>query len=370
MVIECPGCHETYTVDMPSVAPDGVEIHCKNCNRTFLIRPHGAQKPAATPTDQPSPPPPPPIATEQEPSALSPVETETRTDFDPSLFLLRDEIPYAIVQAYEEIGGTPTPAAVQAQVPDPTPMEPPEDTWSPPEMDEPLDDEAHDVLLDSGELDDTLEMGAIGGDEYFSTPYPLGQDMVVGKKRPKRRLRLWIGGGLVAVLVVALAFLAARCATRVSWQDVKKLGRGALSILPLNKLESGKIQISDLEGRFQDRARKEPSVFVIEGKVTNRYKGPCHSIQVKGILFDERGNPAAEKVVYCGNVLTASEIKSTSRKKIEQSLQNAYGSTLSNFNIEPGKSVPFMLIFFDPPAKLSEFSLEVHEYTLQDQSGG
>jgi hypothetical protein len=29
-----------------------------------------------------------------------------------------------------------------------------------------------------------------------------------------------------------------------------------------------------------------------------------------------------------------------------------------------------MLIFFDPPGKLSEFSLEVHEYTLQDQSGG
>ena len=43
---------------------------------------------------------------------------------------------------------------------------------------------------------------------------------------------------------------------------------------------------------------------------------------------------------------------------------------LSNFNIEPGKSVPFMLIFFDPPGKLSEFSLEVHKYTLQDQSAG
>jgi hypothetical protein len=90
---------------------------------------------------------------------------------------------------------------------------------------------------------------------------------------------------------------------------------------------------------------------------------------VKGTLFDERGNPAAEKTVYCGNVLSVKQIKSSSRKKIEQSLQNAYGSTLSNFNIEPGKSVPFMLIFFDPPGKLSEFSLEVHEYNLQDQSG-
>ena len=207
-------------------------------------------------------------------------------------------------------------------------------------------------------------------DEYFSTPYPLGQDLVVGKKRPKRRLRLWLGGGLVAVAAVALALLAPKCSFQPSWQKVKELGLGVISWLPLNRLDSGKIQISDLNGYFQDRAGKEPPVFVIEGNVTNHYKSPCHSIQVKGILFDERGNPAAQEIVYCGNVLPTAKVKASPRKKIEQSLQNAYGSTLSNFNIEPGKSVPFMLIFFDPPGKLSEFSLEVYKYTLQDKGNG
>jgi predicted Zn finger-like uncharacterized protein len=360
MVIECPGCHETYTVDMPSMAPDGVEIHCKNCNRSFLIRPHGARRAAENPVEKALPPPTPSIPSDRDGPSLFPEETGTQTELDASLFLQRDEIPYSIVRAYEEIGSTPASA----------PLEEPEDVWSPPDAPQPLDAEPPDILLDADEMDEPGQMGGLGGDEYFSTPYPLGQDLVVGQKRPKRRLRRWLWGGLVAVLVASLAFLASKCATQAPWQKLKELGQGAFSLLPLNKLDSGKIQISDLNGYFQDRARKETHVFVIEGNVTNGYKSPCHSIQVKGILFDERGNPAAEKIVYCGNVLPVKQIKSSSREKIEQSLQNAYGSTLSNFNIEPGKSVPFMLIFFDPPGKLSEFSLEVYEYTLQDQSGG
>jgi len=361
MVIECPGCHETYTVDMPSMAPDGVEIHCKNCNRTFLIRPHGAQRSAEDRVERTSPPPAPSIPSDRNGPTLFPEETGTPTEFDASLFLQRDEIPYSIVRAYEEIGDTPVSA----------PFEEPEDASPPPpEGAEPLDAEPPDVLLDTSEEDEVGQMEELRGGDYFSTPYPMGRDLVVGQKRPKRGLRRWLLGGLLALLVASLALLAGKCATQVSWEKLKKLGQGAFSLLPLNKLDSGKIQISDLNGFFQDRARKEAPVFVIEGNVTNGYKSPCHSIQVKGILFDERGNPAAEKTVYCGNVLPVKQIKSSSRKKIEQSLQNAYGSTLSNFNIEPGKSVPFMLIFFDPPGKLSEFSLEVHEYTLQDQSGG
>ena len=362
MIIECPGCHETYTVDMPSVAPDGVEIHCRNCNRTFLIRPHGARKSAENPAGTISPPVSPPVEKDRNPPSFPPREGGAETQLDSSLFLQREEVPYSIVQAYERIG---KPRATPAS------LEEPEEIWSPPRAPEPLEPEPPDLLLDQEEVDDIGQLSGLGGaDEYFSTPYPLGKDLVVGKRRTKRRLRLWVGAGLAVALIVSLALLAGRCANRVSLQKAKELGQGALSLLPWNKLESGKIQISDLKGYFQDRARKETPAFVIEGNVTNHYKGPCHSIQVKGILFDERGNPAAEEIVYCGNTLSAAEVKSLPRKKIERTLQNAYGSTLSNFNIEPGKSVPFMLIFFDPPDKLSEFSVEVHGYNLQAQGKG
>lgn len=359
MIIECPGCQETYEVDMPSVASDGIEIHCKNCNRSFLIRPHGAQSPGSGPRGNdlaPSP----PAAPVTDESSIPPQGARIETEFNESVFLQRDEIPYSIVQAYEEDGGRQAPARVEE----------PEGIWSPQDAQETGDVEPSDIPLHEDEMGEPDQLGGLAADEYFSTPYPLGQDLVVGQRRPKRRLGLWVGGGLVAVVVVLVALLAGRCSGQQSWERVKKLGQGAISLLPFNRLESGKIQISDLNGYFQDRAQKKASVFVIEGNVTNRYKSPCHSIQVKGILFDERGNRAAEEVVYCGNVLTTAQIKSSSRKKIEQSLQNAYGSTLSNFNIEPGKSVPFMLIFFDPPGKLSEFSLEVHQYTLQDPDSG
>lgn len=355
MIIECPGCQETYEVDMPSIAPDGIEIHCKNCSRRFLIRPHGAPSSTNGPSDKGRPPSSPAASETDNPSVLLKT-VQAETDFNESVFLQQEEIPYSIVQAYEEIRGKQTPAPFVGGLETPHPLDAHEDR----------DDEQPDIFLDPDELGEPNQLEGLANDDYFSTPYPLGQDLVVGRKRSGPRLRLWAGGGLAVVVVVAVALLVGKCSGKESWQRVKEFGQGALSLLPFHRLESGKIQISGLNGTFQDRAGKGSAVFVIEGNVTNRHKSPCHSIQVKGTLFDERGNPSVEEVVYCGNILKTKQIKSYSRKKIEKILQNTYGEKLSNFNIEPGRSVPFMLIFFDPPGKLSEFSVEVHEYTLQE----
>jgi hypothetical protein len=281
---------------------------------------------------------------------------QTEADFNQSVFLQKEEIPYSVVRAYEEIRDKPTLTLLEEEMGTPHPLEPQDHE----EYEQP------EIFLDSDEVGEPNHMEGLADDDYFSTPYPLGQDLVVGRKRSGSRLGLWVGGGLAAVVVVAVALLVGKCSGQESWQRIKEFGQGALSLLPFHKLESGKIQIADLNGTFQDRAGKGSSVFVIEGKVTNHHRSPCHSIQVKGTLFDERGNPSVEGAVYCGNILTRKQIRSYPRKKIEKMLQNTYGETLSNFNIEPGKSVPFMLVFFDPPGKLSEYSVEVHEYTLQE----
>jgi len=357
MIIECPGCQETYEVDMPSVAPDGIEIHCKNCSRRFLIRPHGASSATNVQPDKGAPSASPvPSGSNDLPPSLKTAQAET--DFSESVFRQPEEIPYSIVRAYEEIGDKPKLTPLEERVETPPPLELLEDRG----------DEEPEIFLDSDEVGEPDRLEGLANDDYFSMPYPLGEDLVVGRKRSRPRLGRWVGGGLAVVMVVLVAFLAGKCSGKETWQRVKDFGQGVLSLVPFHKLESGKIQISDLNGNFRDRAGKESAAFVIEGRVTNHYKSPCHSIQVKGTLFDERGNPSVEGVVYCGNILTTKQIKSYPRNKIENMLQNAYGETLSNFNIEPGRSVPFMLIFFDPPEKLSEFSVEVHGYTLQEPS--
>jgi hypothetical protein len=116
-----------------------------------------------------------------------------------------------------------------------------------------------------------------------------------------------------------------------------------------------------LNGYFVTRG-KDNRIFVIEGKATNEYKSPCSFLRATGSLFNEKGDIAAKEVAYCGNIFNLRELQTYSKKIILERLANAYGSTLSNLNIEPDQSLPFMLVFFDPPANISEYSVEVLDF--------
>lgn len=105
---------------------------------------------------------------------------------------------------------------------------------------------------------------------------------------------------------------------------------------------------------------------MIEGNVTNHHATACKFIQVKGTLFDGKGDRAAEQTAYCGNVLKRQEIQTLPPERIREILQRPSGASLSNLSIEPGKSVPFMLVFPDPPENVSEFSVEILGYQKEE----
>jgi hypothetical protein len=101
--------------------------------------------------------------------------------------------------------------------------------------------------------------------------------------------------------------------------------------------------------------------------------------KVKGVLLDSRGNKVQEKEVYSGNILSEKDLKEMSKGAVDKSLSSQFGISFSNVNIQPNKSVPFMIVFMDlspdrgpgkpaadpaakpgeAPAKLSDFTVEV-----------
>jgi hypothetical protein len=131
---------------------------------------------------------------------------------------------------------------------------------------------------------------------------------------------------------------------------------------PSDKADAGNTQITFLEqfiaGDFVEN-KKAGRLFVIKGKIRNDYSAPRNFIRVKGAVYTKDGQIVQNRVVYCGNALSDTDLRMLDMPNINRKLGNRFGDRKSNFKIPAGKVLPFMLVFSDLPRQLSEFSVEV-----------
>ena len=100
-------------------------------------------------------------------------------------------------------------------------------------------------------------------------------------------------------------------------------------------------------------------LFVIKGKVRNNYPAARNFIMVKGALYAADGKLVKENTVFCGNVFPDSELQTVDKATIETRLRNKFGDQRSNFQVTPGKVLPFMIVFSDLPEDFGEYSVQV-----------
>ncbi|HSL92212.1 MAG TPA: DUF3426 domain-containing protein, partial [Candidatus Limnocylindrales bacterium] len=103
------------------------------------------------------------------------------------------------------------------------------------------------------------------------------------------------------------------------------------------------------------------NLFVIKGQVANMGRNRKSGIRIHATLLDGRDQAVVEKTIYAGNVLPGETLRTASRVKIEEALSNRFGDRLANMDIAPGKSVPFMVVFFDAPEGISAYRIEAKD---------
>jgi hypothetical protein len=81
-------------------------------------------------------------------------------------------------------------------------------------------------------------------------------------------------------------------------------------------------------------------------------------IRVSAALLDNTDKVLMEQTVYAGNVVSAARLKAEDRATLEKALANPLGEHLSNMDVLPGKSVPFMVLFFDAPEEMVSYRVE------------
>jgi len=124
---------------------------------------------------------------------------------------------------------------------------------------------------------------------------------------------------------------------------------GNMKIIPLEKT---------IKGKFVDNS-KSGQLFVIRGKIKNDYDHPRSYIKVTGKIYLKGKKIAKTATVYCGNMLTNSDLAAMDITEISKKLRNRSGDKRSNFKVKTGNSVPFMIVFDKLPQNLDEYTVEV-----------
>ncbi len=247
----------------------------------------------------------------------------------------------------------PTPDTTEAPSPD-LPPPPPE-----PEIPSFVSGEKPDAPEErpSEEAEETTKRETREPSRAEPSPYEVVPRKIIQKKKKKAfagKLLLLI---LVLLLVVAAggAFLAF---TEKGNEILLSYAPQIRSIFGIKEAVKGpKFKITNLIGYYEDN-KKAGKIFVIKGEIINLTKTAKSGLMVKGELLDKKGELIAEKTVYAGNPLTSEKLKTASRFEIDNALNNKLGKNLSNIDVQPGSSVPFMIVFFDLKGEVEAYRVE------------
>lgn len=107
-----------------------------------------------------------------------------------------------------------------------------------------------------------------------------------------------------------------------------------------------------------DRLENEQLV-VISGVARNGFDHRRSFIRLRGHLLAADGRSLAERYVYAGNLVTGEDLKHLPPYEIISRLNIKGGQDGRNMNIEPGREIPFMLVFEKQPAGWVEYRIDL-----------
>jgi hypothetical protein len=146
-----------------------------------------------------------------------------------------------------------------------------------------------------------------------------------------------------------------------------RIGLGFVSNwLGMEAKEEGNISVQKVSGVFTVN-KEAGEVFVVSGETLNNYRKPRASLQVKAVLYDKDGKVLAQKSAFCGNVISGEQVKVMPWAKIEAAMANQFGDSLVNLGVQPGKGIPFVVVFSQVPKDVTDFAVEAAGSTVAGQ---
>ena len=103
--------------------------------------------------------------------------------------------------------------------------------------------------------------------------------------------------------------------------------------------------------------------------MTNVGKTLSSGIRVEATLLGRDNQAIVKNAAFAGNVIDESLISHMTRIRIEGFLGMRHGDGDVNRNIPAGKTLPFMVVFFDPPEGVESFRVKAIDADEADRIG-
>ena len=163
---------------------------------------------------------------------------------------------------------------------------------------------------------------------------------------------LTLFGLLVIFFFLTTAYLQAH--PNFSESMIRKIPLIGPSVLRNSYLRNG-VLLKSLRAAYQS-IEGNREVLVVSGEAVNQNPVVVREVRVRGQLYNTEGKPVEQQVIWLGNALSPKIIRGMSPQDIAD-LQRL--KPLKSFEVPPGDSVSFAIVFLRPTKAIRDFSCEV-----------
>ena len=168
---------------------------------------------------------------------------------------------------------------------------------------------------------------------------------------PPYRRPLFLAAAISILLLAGGAFYF------VDGNSGRKSQKSVLPVRAGSAPENAVFDVGNLEGYLKKQDSGE-RLYVVKGTVTNAGKVLGSGIRIEATLLGKDNQAIVKNGTFPGNVIDESLISHMSRVRIEGFLGMRYGEGDVNRKIPAGKTLPFMVVFFEPPEGVESFRVK------------
>jgi predicted Zn finger-like uncharacterized protein len=126
------------------------------------------------------------------------------------------------------------------------------------------------------------------------------------------------------------------------------------SVLKNNHLKNG-VLLQSLQANYQ-MIQGNREVFVVTGTALNQNPVVIREVRVAGQLYNQEGKEIEQQTIWIGNAISPKIVRGMTAQDISD-LQRL--KPLKTFEIPPGDSVPFTIVFLKPAKAAKDFRCEI-----------